>query len=143
MSYLLKKGFSSHAEVGLTSWGKLRADVLAVNLKGHLWLLEIKSSVPDYTTDKKWRQYIEFCNKMFFVFSEPVYQKLKDRLDVDLKGSGVGVLVLCPKTGYLRSVKPSKERLMKKRTKRLLIVRMAWRGGTSKRTQRRTRHFLE
>ncbi len=142
-SYLLKKGFSCHSELGLNAWGKLRADVLALNLKSHIIICEIKSSVQDYTTDKKWRQYIEYANKVFFVFTEPVYEKLRDRLKVDLKGSGVGVLVLCQKTGYLKSVQNVKHRLMKKKTKRSLIVRMAWRGGTSKRTGRRQRYFLD
>ena len=142
-SYLLKKGFSCHSELGLNSWGKLRADVLAINLRSHLWIMEIKSSVADYSTDSKWRQYLEYSNKMCFVFTEAVYEKLKDRLKVDLKDSGVGVFVLCTKTGYLRSVKGCKHRLMRKGTKRKLVVRMAWRGGTSKRTSRRQRHFIE
>lgn len=143
-SYLAHKGFSCHSEVGLNSWGKLRADVLAVNLKSHLTLVEIKSSVADYQTDSKWRQYMLYSNKMFFAFSEPVFEKLRDRLKVDLKGTGVGVLILCQKTGYLKSAMSCKHRLMKKNIKSKLIVRMAWRGGTSKRTSRnRVRHFLE
>lgn len=142
-SYLAHKGFSCHTELGLNSWGKLRADVLAVNLKSHIYLMEIKSSVADYSTDLKWRQYLPYSNRMWFVFSEPIYDRLKDRLKVDLKGSGVGVMILCEKTGYLRSAQSSKHRLMKKTVKRNLVLRMAWRGGTSKRTsRRRVRYFL-
>ena len=143
ISYLLKGGFSCHCELGLNSWGKLRADVIAVNLRSHLVVYEIKSSVADYSTDAKWRQYLEYCNKLCFVFTEPVFEKLKDRLKTDLKGTGVGVMVLCSKSGYLRSVMPCKHRLMKKGAKRKLIVRMAWRGGSSKRTGRRQRYYLE
>jgi hypothetical protein len=143
-SYLAHKGFSCHTELGLNSWGKLRADVLAINLKSHLYICEIKSSVADYSTDKKWRQYLPYSNRMWFVFTADVYERLKERLKVDLKGSGVGVFILCPKTGYLKSVQSSKHRLMKKATKRNLVLRMAWRGGTSKRTHRhRQRHFIE
>lgn len=142
-SYALKKGYSCFTELGLNSWGKLRADVLALNLKCHILLFEIKSSVQDYATDTKWRQYLEYSNKMNFVFTEPVYEKLKERLKVDLKGTGVGVLVLCPKTGYLKSVMPSKNRKMAGKTKKTLVVRMAWRNGFSKRDGRRVRQFID
>src|SRR5438067_13574411 len=94
MSYFLKKGYACFAELGVNSWGKLRADVLCLNLKCHIILCEIKSSVQDYSTDSKWKGYLSYSNKMYFVFTEPVYEKLKDRLKTDLKGTGVGVLVL-------------------------------------------------
>jgi hypothetical protein len=142
-SYALKKGYSCFTELGLNSWGKLRGDVICLNLRCHILLFEIKSSVQDYATDTKWRHYLEYSNKMYFVFSEPVYEKLKDRLKVDLKGSGVGVLILCPKTGYLKSVISSKNRKMAGKTKKNLVVRMAWRSGFSKRDGRRVRHFIE
>ena len=34
--YLLKLGYSCHSELGVCSWGKLRADIIAVNLKSEV-----------------------------------------------------------------------------------------------------------
>lgn len=142
-SYFLKKGYACFSELGVNSWGKLRADVLCLNLKCHIVLCEIKSSVQDYTTDNKWKGYLEYCNKMYFIFTEQVYEKLKPKLEKDLKGTGVGVLVLDTISGYLKAVAPASERKMLGKTKKNIVVRMAWRNGVSKRTNKRTRTFIE
>ena len=142
ISYLLKKGYSCFTELGLTSWGKMRGDVVAINLRSHILLFEVKSSVSDYVTDSKWMNYKVHSNKMYFVFTFPVYEKLKERLKTDLKGSGVGVLVLCPVSGYLQVRASARATLMKRGIKRSMITRMAWRGGVSKRTNRRKRLYL-
>lgn len=141
-SYLLKKGFSCFHELGLNSWGKKRGDVVALNLRAEIVIIEVKSSVSDYATDSKWKFYLEFSNKMYFAFTHAVHEKLRDRLKADLKGTGVGVLVLDPSTGYLQSKMSAKRRRMSGKTKKNLVVRMAWRQGTSKRNSRRKRHFI-
>lgn len=141
-SYFLKKGYACFSEIGVNSWGKLRADILCLNLRCHIILCEIKSSVADYSTDTKWRNYLEYSNKMYFVFTEPVYLKLAARLKTDLKGTGIGVLVLCPKTGYLVAKGSASDRKMIGKIKKDIVVRMAWRNGISKRTTRRTRQFV-
>lgn len=143
MSYFLKKGYACFSEIGVNSWGKLRADVLCLNLKCHLVLCEIKSSVQDYSTDSKWKNYLEYSNQMYFIFTEAVYLKLAERLKTDLNGTGVGVLILDSKTGYLRSVKSANNRKMIGKIKKDIVVRMAWRNGVSKRTNNRTRQYIE
>jgi hypothetical protein len=61
-----------------------------------------------------------------------------------LKQHGCGVLVLCPVTGYLKCRQPAKHRPMKGVRKKEVIIRLAWRSGdVSKRTNRRTRVFLQ
>lgn len=142
-SYFLKKGYSCFLELGLNSWGKLRGDVLAINLRGHLVIAEIKSSKADYLNDLKWQQYLPFSNQLVFVFTPNVFTSIKQEIIEKVKPLGVGVLVLDERTGYLRSVVPAKNRVMKKKTKRLLTLRMAWRNGdVSKRNSRRKRQFL-
>lgn len=143
MGYLLKKGFSNFDELGLVAWGGLRADVIALNLRGRIIICEIKSSPADYKTDKKWRRYTEYCDQLYFVFTEKTFAKLKARLKEDLKGTGAGVLVLSSTSGYLESKKSAKEQNMSAATRSTLITRMAWRGGVSKRTSRRTRLYIE
>lgn len=142
ISYLLKRGYSCFTELGLNSWGKLRADVIGMNLRADLVIFEVKSAVADYASDLKWRQYAQFSNRMYFVFTEDVFSKLKSRLADDLRGTGVGASVLCEQTGYLRIVMPAKKNKMVGSVKRTLVIRMAWRGGRSKRLERRKRIYI-
>lgn len=142
VSYFLKSGYSCFLELGVTAWGNLRADMLGVNLRRRIVMCEIKSSPRDYKTDSKWRGYLPFSNRMYFVFTKPVFDKLKPLLKEDLKNTGVGVLVLNPTTGYLDVLKKAKDREIEEEATMSLITRMAWRGGISKRTNKRTRHFI-
>lgn len=142
VSYLIKRGYSCATELGLNSWGKFRADVIGMNLRADLVIFEVKSSVADYAGDSKWAAYVPFSNRMYFVFTESVFEKLRTRLAEDLKGTGVGVAVLCEKTGYLRIIVPAKKHKMEGKVKRTLIIRMAWRGGRSKRIERRKRIYI-
>lgn len=141
-SYFLKGGYSCFYEMGVNSWGKLRADMLGVNLRRRIVICEIKSSRADYCTDTKWKQYLDFCNKFYIVMSPLTFKKLKVRLLKDLRGTGAGVMVLNPTTGYLDVVIACKNREIDEEVSMSLITRMAWRGGISKRTNRRTRQFL-
>lgn len=142
VSYFLKAGYSCFTELGVNSWGKLRADMLGVNLRQRLVICETKSSPRDYKTDTKWQGYLPFCNKFYFVMCPTTYTKLKKRLAEDLKGTGAGVMTLNPNTGYLDIVVKAQNREIEAETTMALITRMAWRGGISKRTNRRTRHYI-
>jgi len=142
ISYLVDKGFSSHIELGLCRRGRLRADVIAVNLKGTVVLLEVKSCMADYISDSKWAKYLRYSNKMYFVFSSATYTKLKARLLLDLKNTGVGVLVLCETSGFLKAKTPAKSRAMAVSDTTAIAVRMAWRSGESKRNTERTPVFI-
>jgi len=141
-SYLLRSGFSCLEELGIEAWGKRRADIIAVNLKSVLVIAEVKSCAADYLGDNKWREYLPKCHKLYFVFTTPTFNKLRDRLKIDLKGTGAGVLVLNEVTGYLDSKVSAKHRPMMKKVKLHIITRLAWRQGVSKRTNRRTRIFI-
>ena len=61
---LRQHGFVSLPEVTLKS-GR-RADLLAVNGKGEIWIIEIKSSLADFRADTKWPDYWDFCDRLFF-----------------------------------------------------------------------------
>lgn len=43
-----------------------RADLVALTRKGDIWIVEIKSSVEDFRTDRKWPEYRQFCDRLFF-----------------------------------------------------------------------------
>ena len=43
-----------------------RADLVALTRKGDIWIIEIKSSMEDFRTDRKWPEYRLFCDRFFF-----------------------------------------------------------------------------
>lgn len=46
-----------------------RADLVALNAGGELWIVEIKSSVADFRADQKWPDYRTHCDRLFFATS--------------------------------------------------------------------------
>jgi len=67
---LRSAGFAALTELPLAS-GR-RADVMAVNEKGDIWIIEIKSSVVDYRTDNKWPEYWDYCDRLYFAIPPTV-----------------------------------------------------------------------
>lgn len=59
-------GFCCVSEVPLPS-GR-RADLVAMNGRGDVWIIEIKSSLDDLRTDQKWPDYRLHCDRLFFAF---------------------------------------------------------------------------
>lgn len=57
-------GFSAVSELPLPS-GR-RADLVALNDKGDVWIVEIKSSIEDFRADQKWQDYRAHCDRLFF-----------------------------------------------------------------------------
>ena len=43
-----------------------RADLMVLTQKGEFWIIEIKSSIEDFRVDKKWPEYRQFCDRLFF-----------------------------------------------------------------------------
>ena len=61
-------GFSCISELPLPS-GR-RADLVALNERGEIWIVEIKSSVEDLRADQKWQDYRMHCDRLFFAFTQ-------------------------------------------------------------------------
>jgi len=61
---LAQRGFATLVEVPLAN-GR-RADVLALGREGELAIVEIKSSVVDFKSDRKWGEYRAFCDRLYF-----------------------------------------------------------------------------
>jgi hypothetical protein len=47
-----------------------RADLVALNERGDIWIVEIKSSVEDLRADHKWEDYRAHCDRLFFAFTQ-------------------------------------------------------------------------
>ena len=45
---------------------KRRVDLVTINDKGWITIIEIKSSVADFRNDKKWNEYIEWADQFYF-----------------------------------------------------------------------------
>jgi len=60
-------GFACISELPLPS-GR-RADLVALNQRGDIWIVEIKSSIEDLRADQKWEDYRVHCDRLFFAFT--------------------------------------------------------------------------
>lgn len=64
MRLLLSLGFCCVSELPLAS-GR-RADLVALDGAGEIWIVEIKSSIADFRADQKWQDYRMHCDRLFF-----------------------------------------------------------------------------
>lgn len=61
---LAAMGWAPLLEVGLPN-GR-RADVMALGPRGQIAICEVKSSREDFRTDRKWGDYLPFCDHFYF-----------------------------------------------------------------------------
>jgi hypothetical protein len=61
---LLAHAFACLPEVTLAN--DRRADLVAIDRKGAILIVEIKSSLNDFRSDQKWTEYRDFCDRFFF-----------------------------------------------------------------------------
>lgn len=86
-------GYAPLAEVGLPN-GR-RADIMALGPRGEIAIAEVKSSLEDYRTDRKWGEYAPFCDTFYFAvaphFPQAVLPEGPGRIVADAFG---GALVI-------------------------------------------------
>lgn len=58
------RGFRAVPELSLAD-GR-RADLMAIDDAGTIWIVEIKSSLEDFRTDGKWPEYRAWCDRLLF-----------------------------------------------------------------------------
>ena len=61
---LTDMGYSPLPEFRLNS--RRRVDVIGVDAKGRVVIVEIKCSLADYRADRKWPEYLDFCDCFYF-----------------------------------------------------------------------------
>ncbi|WP_119461604.1 MmcB family DNA repair protein [Rhodospirillaceae bacterium SYSU D60014] len=61
---LAERGYSVLTEFPLRT-GR-RVDVIGVDARGGTVIVEIKTSVADFRSDRKWQDYLEFCDLFYF-----------------------------------------------------------------------------
>jgi hypothetical protein len=57
-------GFASLQEFPLKA--RRRADVIALDAAGEIVIVEVKSGRADFQSDRKWPEYLQFCDRFFF-----------------------------------------------------------------------------
>lgn len=62
--WLVRAGVAPIAEVPLG--GGRRADILGIDTHGRLTLVEIKVSLADLRGDRKWPDYLDYCDRFFW-----------------------------------------------------------------------------
>lgn len=137
--YFVKKRMAVNEEVGLCKWGRFRADLLCLNFYGDVTVVEVKSSVADFKSDKKWHNYLDYSNRFYFALSPAVYAKVKDDIP-----RGVGVLLVSRATDRLgrnllksNVAKPAYWRELNAETNINLIIRLAFRNAEHNRYAKR------
>lgn len=65
---LQNAGYNSLTEFRLSS--SRRVDVIGVDAGGLILIVEIKSSVEDFRSDRKWPEYLAFCDRFYFAVPE-------------------------------------------------------------------------
>lgn len=61
---LVALGYAPLWEVSLPN--TRRADLMAIGPKGQIVIVEVKSSLEDYRCDRKWGEYLEYCDAFYF-----------------------------------------------------------------------------
>jgi len=109
--WLASLGFSCISELPLPS-GR-RADLVALNARGDLWIVEVKSSVDDLRADQKWHEYRAHCDRLFFAFPQD--------LPCEIFPPETGLIVADAYGAYLHCEAP--EHRLPAPTRKLMTVR--------------------
>ena len=72
MRFLSTKGYKVLTEFALPN--KKRVDIIGINLKKEIVIVEVKSNKIGVKLDKKWKNYLNYCNYFYFACND----KLKD-----------------------------------------------------------------
>ena len=106
-------GFSCISELPLPS-GR-RADLVALNERGEIWIVEIKSSLEDLRADHKWEDYRAHCDRLFFAFTQ--------ELPCEIFPKDTGLIVADAYGAHLFCEAP--EHRLRPPTRKLMTVRFA------------------
>jgi hypothetical protein len=106
-------GFSCISELPLPS-GR-RADLVALNDRGEIWIVEIKSSIEDLRADQKWPDYRAHCDRLFFAFTQD--------LSCEIFPQGTGLIIADAYGAHLHCEAP--EHRLPAPTRKLMMLRFA------------------
>ncbi|PCJ68925.1 MAG: hypothetical protein COA62_14010 [Rhodobiaceae bacterium] len=110
---LIHMGYMPLTELGLKT-GR-RVDVAAINGKGEILIMEIKSSLADFRVDQKWPEYLDYCDRFFFA--------VPPDFPLDILPNDVGVgLIAADKFGAEVLREPETDKLSAPRRKAVTLL---------------------
>ena len=70
---IIARGVMRHfAQIGLSSLSEfsptrgLRVDIITLGISDEIWIVECKSGQSDFKSDKKWQNYLDWCDRYFW-----------------------------------------------------------------------------
>lgn len=129
--YLVGRGYAVYREISIAGGNSLRGDVVGINSKKEIVVIEVKSGKADYKSDTKWVKYLAFCHKLYFLFPENTIDSI-----VPLPGKGTGILSLT--NGLPKVFRNAEKREVDKDDIDRLLIRMAFRSSLSSFKERKT-----
>ena len=106
-------GFGTLTEFKLSN-GR-RVDVMAIDRNGEFVIVEVKSTVADYRGDRKWHEYLAFCERFYFA--------VPPGFPTDLLPDDCGVIVADPYEAVVR--RETVPRRLNTNRKRQQLIRFA------------------
>ena len=88
----ITRGVMRHfGQIGLSSLSEfspvkgLRVDIIALGLLEEIWIVECKSSQNDFKSDKKWQNYLDWCDRYFWA--------VDGKFPIDILPSDTGLII--------------------------------------------------
>ena len=106
-------GFGTLTEFKLAN-GR-RVDVMAIDRNGEFVIVEVKSTVADYRGDRKWQEYLAFCERFYFA--------VPAGFPVDMMPEDCGLIVADPFAAAVR--RESLTQKLNTNRKRRQLIRFA------------------
>ena len=70
---IIARGVMRHfSQIGLSSLSEfsptrgLRVDIITLGMSDEIWIVECKSGQNDFKSDKKWQNYLDWCDRYFW-----------------------------------------------------------------------------
>ena len=88
----IARGVMRHfAQIGMHSLSEfspasgLRVDIITLGISDEIWIVECKSGQSDFKSDKKWENYLDWCDRYFWAVDR--------KFPIDILPSDTGVII--------------------------------------------------
>ena len=88
----IARGVMRHfAQIGMHSLSEfspargLRVDIITLGMSDEIWIVECKSGQSDFKSDKKWQNYLDWCDRYFWA--------VDGKFPIDILPSDTGVII--------------------------------------------------
>ena len=120
---LLELGHAPITELPLTN-GR-RADIVALSATGKCVIIEVKSGLADFRSDKKWHDYLEYCEEFYFAVDADFPTAVLD--EAESLPSVTGIILADAYGGEI--IRPAMARKVNAARKKALTLKMARLGA--------------